>query len=194
MTAPVLYLVRHGETDWNAQGRLQGGRDIPLNALGRVQAAAAARILKGLVRNPATLDYVASPLSRARETMEILRETLGLPAAEYRADERLVEIGFGEWEGLTWPEIRARDPERAIAREADKWGYRPPGGESYADLLSRIAPAFGALARDTVVVSHGGVARAALAHLCDHAPEQAPHMEIWQGRVLVVQSRRWRWV
>lgn len=194
MTAPVLYLVRHGETDWNAQGRLQGGHDIPLNALGRAQAAAAARILKGLVRNPGALDYVASPLSRARATMEILRETLGLPAADYRADERLVEIGFGEWEGLTWPEIRARDPERAIAREADKWGYRPPGGESYADLLARIAPAFGALARDTVVVSHGGVTRAALAHLCDHAPEQAPHMEIWQGRILVVQSRRWRWV
>lgn len=194
MSAPILYLVRHGETDWNAEGRLQGGRDIPLNALGRAQAAAAARLLKGLVRDTSALDFVASPLGRTRATMEILRETLGLERDAYRADARLVEIGFGEWEGLTWPEIRARDPERTVAREADKWGYRPPGGESYADLRARIAPAFEALERDTVVVSHGGVTRAALTFLCDHATEQAPHMDIWQGRVLVVQSRRWRWV
>jgi len=191
----ILYFVRHGETDWNAQGRLQGGRDTDLNALGRVQAEAAARTLRGLVRgDPGGLDFVSSPMRRTRDTMEILRGTLGLERTAYRLDPRLVEISFGDWESYTWPEIRARDPEGAAAREADKWGYVPPQGESYAMLAQRLAPVAADLARDTVMVAHGGVARALLTLLADAAPERAPHFDIWQGRVLVVQDGRWRWV
>jgi broad specificity phosphatase PhoE len=191
----ILYFVRHGETDWNAQGRLQGGRDTELNALGRVQAEAAARSLRGLVRgDPDRLDFVASPMRRTRDTMEILRGTLGLERAAYRLDPRLVEISFGEWESHTWPEIRARDPDGAAAREADKWGYVPPGGESYAMLAERLAPVAADLAADTVMVAHGGVARALLTILADAAPERAPHFDIWQGRVLLVQDGHWRWV
>ncbi|GGK30716.1 histidine phosphatase family protein [Salinarimonas ramus] len=195
MAGPVLYFVRHGETDWNAEGRLQGGRDTDLNALGRVQAEAAARTLRSLVRGDlARLDFVASPMRRTRDTMEILRGTLGLPRDAYRLDERLVEISFGSWEGSTWPEIRDRDPAGAAAREADKWGFVPPQGESYAMLARRLAPVVEGLVRDTVMVAHGGVARALLTLMADAATERAPHFDIWQGRVLVIQDGAWRWV
>ncbi|MGJ3265578.1 MAG: histidine phosphatase family protein [Salinarimonas sp.] len=194
VAGPVLYFVRHGETDWNAQGRLQGSQDTELNARGRVQAETAARVLRGLVRDVARLDFVASPMRRTRDTMEILRGTLGLPREAYRLDPRLVEISFGDWERHTWPEVRDRDPDGAAAREADKWGYVPPGGESYANLAERLAPVAADLAHDTVMVAHGGVARALLTILADAPTARAPHFDIWQGRVLVVQDRLWRWV
>ena len=127
----MLYLIRHGETDWNREGRLQGRRDIPLNPTGRRQAAELARRLAAAVPPSAlkTLEFVASPLVRARETMELLRETLGMPAEGYAVDARLAELSFGRWEGLTWPEIRAADPAGATARDRSTWTYTPPGGE-----------------------------------------------------------------
>src|SRR3954467_9617257 len=94
MPMPTIYFVRHGETDWNVEGRLQGQRDIPLNDLGRVQAEEAGRRLKALVGRVEDLDYVASPMSRTRETMELMRATLGLHPTAYRLDERLVELTF----------------------------------------------------------------------------------------------------
>lgn len=186
MTRPTVYFIRHGETDWNAEARLQGQRDIPLNATGRAQAEEAAARLRALRPDFADLDYVASPLGRTRETMELLRSALSLDPVVYRTDDRLMELTFGGWEGLTWKEVRARDPRGAAGRERDKWGFTPPRGESYADLAERIAPAFAALVRDTVVVSHGGVVRAYLALIGAAPREQAPRIDIWQGRILVL--------
>lgn len=194
MARATIYFIRHGETDWNAEARLQGQRDVPLNDRGRAQAGAAAAKLAALVPDVAALNYVASPLSRARETMERMRAALGLDAAAYGVDDRLKELTFGGWEGLTWKEVRARDPRGAAARERDKWGFVPPGGESYADLLQRIAPAFDAMVGDTVVVSHGGVARAALALRDAVEREAAPRLDIWQGRILVLPNEGgYRW-
>ena len=188
-----LFFVRHGETDWNAAGRLQGQRDIPLNPVGRVQAEEVARRVAGLVADPSSLDFVASPLGRTRETMAILRRTLGLPEEGYRIDPRFIELTFGTWEGLTWREVRARDAASAARRERDKWGYVPPGGESYAMLRQRVAPALAELARPTLLVSHGGVARALLAALAGIGEEEATRVDIWQGRVLVIAEGRHRW-
>lgn len=191
---PILYFIRHGETDWNAQGRLQGRRDIGLNARGEAQAKEAGRRLRRLSPDLSALDFVASPLLRARRTMELMREALRLDPFAHHVEPDLAELSFGDWEGLTWPEVTARDPVAAAAREADKWGFAPPGGESYAMLAARIAPVFRALERDAVVVSHGGVARAMLHLLCGLAPERAPHLDIWQGRVLLVQGGAFRWI
>ncbi len=190
----TIYFIRHGETDWNVEGRLQGQRDIPLNARGVAQAETAGRILAGLVADPGHLPWLASPLTRTRKTVELAREGLRLDPGGYETDDRLKEIRFGEWEGLTWPEVTARNPQGARAREADKWGFRPPGGESYDDLVARITPFFDALEGDNVVVAHGGVARALVARYCNVPPERAPHLDIWQGRVLVIQGRTYRWV
>jgi broad specificity phosphatase PhoE len=181
----TIYFVRHGETDWNAEARLQGQRDVPLNDLGRVQAEEAGARLRGLVPRTEDLDYVASPLLRTREAMELMREAISLHRNGYRRDDRLKELTFGEWEGLTWKEIRALDPENAAARERNKWGFVPPRGESYAMLAERIAPVFQDFTRDTVLVSHGGVARAMLAILGAAPKSEAPRVDIFQGRVLV---------
>jgi probable phosphoglycerate mutase len=193
VSRPILYVVRHGETDWNREGRLQGQRDISLNELGRAQAAEAACRLQALVARPEALDYVASPMERTRETMELLRGALGLDPAGYRTDPRLVELTFGEWEGRTWREVRKADPDRASARERDKWGYVPPGGESYAGLAARTRPFLEEVARDTVVVAHGGVARVFLAIACGVSNRHAASLDIWQGRALVIRPSRFEW-
>jgi broad specificity phosphatase PhoE len=190
---PVIYFVRHGETDWNLEARLQGQKDIPLNDLGRVQAEEAGRRLAALVPHPEDLDYVASPLARTRETMERLRDAIGLDPGSYRLDPRLVELTFGEWEGLTWKELRRKEPQAAAARLRDKWGYVPPGGESYAMLAERVRPVLSDLTRDTVMVSHGGVARALLTLQCGVAGTVAASMDVWQGRILVIEDSRHRW-
>ena len=192
---PTIYFIRHGETDWNLEGRLQGQKDIPLNDLGRVQAEEAGRRLRSVCTHYEDLAYVASPMRRTRETMEILRGAIGLHPQGYRLDERLIEITFGAWEGLTWKEVRKAEPQLAALREQDKWNYVPPGGgESYAMLVDRIRPVLDDLTRDTVIVAHGGVARAFLAICCGIASRQAASMDIWQGRVLVFQGRNHRWV
>jgi broad specificity phosphatase PhoE len=127
--------------------------------------------------------------------MEILRTTLGLGAEGYDTDPRLREIGFGSWEGSTWAEIRRRDPTGAAGRDRDRWHHRPPGqgGESYAALVERVGPMLASLQRDTVVVAHGGVARAALVALGHLDIYAAPRLGIRQGEVLVLEPDGWRW-
>ncbi|GJD47065.1 2,3-bisphosphoglycerate-dependent phosphoglycerate mutase [Methylobacterium cerastii] len=192
----TIYFIRHGQTDWNAEGRLQGQRDIALNAVGQVQAADAADRLAALAgERIAEAEFIASPLLRTRRTMEILRDRLGLAPAGYRSDPRLMEIDFGSWEGQTWAEIRRRDPGGASARDRDRWGYRPSGSsaESYAMLTERVAPVFADLGRSTVVVAHGGVARAMLVALGHLDIKAAPRIAVRQGAVLVVDAAGWRW-
>src|ERR671914_1678559 len=112
MRRPVLYYIRHGETDWNAGHRLQGQADTPLNAAGEGQAQRCGEILGKLLKSreqdPVDLDYVSSPLSRARVTMELIRTALGLPATGYRIDPRLVEMSFGEWDGLDFAALQTQ--------------------------------------------------------------------------------------
>jgi probable phosphoglycerate mutase len=187
MTRPPLFYIRHGETDWNVAGRLQGWHDPPLNAVGRRQAAACANILRDLIEreghSPADYGYVASPLQRARQTTEIMRAALGLAPNDYRIDSRLREIGFGEWEGLTFRDVRARAPQALAARERDKWNFMPPGGESYAQVAVRMREWYDALDGNTVVVAHGGTARALIGVLGIAPPAQAPSVDIGQGVV-----------
>lgn len=185
--------IRHGETDWNAEGRLQGQKDIPLNDLGRVQAEEAGIALSELHPHPEDLAWWSSPLARTRETIERARRALGLHPPCYRQDDRLKELTFGRWEGLTWKEVRRADPAGARAREADKWAFGPPEGESYADLLARVRPFLAELDRESVVVSHGGVARALLVELAGLSRGEAAVTDIWQGRVLVFEGGRARW-
>ena len=189
---PPVYLVRHGETDWNAEGRLQGQRDIGLNARGRAQARrngeALARHFAAAKLDPAGLGYLASPLGRARETMEILREALGLPRAGYALDERLKEVSFGDVEGLTLAEFAARDPSGFKARETDRWGYVPRGGESYAQLSARAAALLAELEGPSVVVAHGGVLRALYHLLLGRSVRDVMTMPVSQDEVHLFEN------
>jgi len=186
---PVLYYVRHGETDFNRQGRLQGRRDTVLNARGRQQAAECGVLLRELFardhRRPQDFKYVASPLKRARETMEIVRATLGLQPHDYKVDARLIEIAYGEWEGLTLQEIETQNASVLSARERDKWDFAPPGGESYRELADRIGKWYGSLTADSVVAAHGGGVRALMAILNIVSEEQATRAQIEQGVIYV---------
>jgi probable phosphoglycerate mutase len=186
---PILYFIRHGETDWNLERRLQGQHDIPLNALGRIQASRCGVILRDLLarsgRTVAEFDYLSSPLGRARETMELMRIALGLDPGHYRTDARLMEMSFGRWEGFTFAELQAREAEGLAARERDKWGFVLPGGESYAQLAVRVRAWYETVERHTVVSAHGGVCRALMAHLGIAPPDAASTGEIGQGVVYV---------
>jgi broad specificity phosphatase PhoE len=191
---PILYYIRHGETDWNVAGRLQGRRDIPLNARGRAQGAHCGGLLRDLLardkRDPGDLDYVSSPLQRACQTMELMRSVLGLPPDGYKVEPRLAEIAFGEWEGFTIAQLHLRDPQRIAAREHDKWHFLPPGGESYEMVSARIREWYEGLARDTVAVAHGGTARGLIAYLGIAKPAAAPLIDIAQGVVYVFEGER----
>ena len=191
-----LIFIRHGETNWNAEGRLQGQHDTPLNGRGRDQAANAGReARKYIAREGLTgLRYVASPLSRTRDTMELARGAMGLDPWDYEQDDRLMELSFGRWEGLLWPEVKAMDPWAAKAREGDKWLFQPPGGESYAMLADRLRPWLATVSCDTLVVSHGGVARVLMAMIAGIPITDAPMMDIHQGRVLIFENGARRWL
>lgn len=190
----VIWFIRHGETDWNAAGRLQGRRDTQLNLTGKRQAAVAGRLLRDLLPDPGGARWLASPLARTSRTMEILRQSMGLEPAGYQTDDRLAEISFGRWEGHPWKDIKARHPAAHAARKAAPWTYTPPDGESYADVAARLAPAITALDGDAVIVSHGGVARALLALTCGLDPVEVVRLPVWQGRVLRIDASGWRWL
>jgi probable phosphoglycerate mutase len=192
--APTIYYIRHGETDWNVEGRLQGQQEVALNARGRVQGARCGEILRGLFAqrscDPASLAYVSSPLARARQTMELARAALGLELDGYRIEPRLIEISFGQWEGFTIPELRQRDPKGVDAREHDKWRFQPPDGESYESMSARMGEWYQSLRADTVVTAHGGTARGLIAHLGIAKPAAAPLLDIAQGVVYVFEGER----
>jgi broad specificity phosphatase PhoE len=187
MSAPILYYMRHGETVWNAEGRFQGSRDIPLNDKGRAQASAAGAILLDLMtrdgHQPDAFDYVASPLGRASTTMDLVRVALGLPQPGARHDARLREICHGHWEGLTTREMRQRDPEVYATRETRKWDIPAPAGESYAEVTERVGNWHGELRRATVAVAHGGTMRALMVALGIATPLEAAGATVEQGVV-----------
>lgn len=147
----LLTLVRHGETEWNRQRRIQGSTDIPLNDTGRAQASMAANLL----RRRAWDAVYTSPLSRAAETAEVIARELGLSSPT--SVPQLVERHYGDAEGLSDTELAARYPQ----------GVRVPGRESREQLTARVMSALTGIAEDhvgeaVVVVSHGGVIRAVL--------------------------------
>lgn len=171
VTWPDFYFARHGQTDWNRERRYQGTRDIPLNETGRKQADANGVLLRFLLEedgvDPASLKWYASPLSRARETMERMRAAFDTPLPEVRYDQRLVEISFGKLEGLLHAEI-AREMALAAPGERDEsyWHFRPDEGENYDDVAHRLLGFAEELTHHSVIVAHGGVLRV-LRHLVE---------------------------
>lgn len=189
MLSHSLYFIRHGETDWNAERRYQGQTDIPLNDTGRAQATRNGKALAAYFVDEgidvADLDFVASPMARARETMERVRLGMGLASEPYRLDRRLIEASYGDWEGNTIPELAVRLPGELEKRRAAPWAYEPPHGESYRALSGRVATWLAEVDRPTVVVSHGGVSRVLRGLLLDIEKDEIPVLEVPQDKVFV---------
>ncbi len=128
-----IYLVRHGQTDYNLRNLLQGSTDNPLNETGRQQARHLARVLADV---PFEVIY-SSPLKRALETAEIIRES-NVNRPPILLDERLREIDMGEWEGRYYPAILEENREYFERVWEDPFLYAPPGGESFSRFVSRL--------------------------------------------------------
>lgn len=190
----TLYFVRHGQTEWNLLRRIQGQIDAPLNDTGRGQAARNGQTLKSLGLSLESMPFVASPLSRCRETMEIIRENAGLPHDGYTTDDRLKEIHFGHWQGQHWPEVATADPEGYAEREKDHYRWRPRDGESYHDLTMRTVAWLDEIDRDTICVAHGGVSRALRGHILKLDPAEVPELPVPQDKILILRTGEMEWV
>jgi broad specificity phosphatase PhoE len=155
----TLYFSRHGQTRANLEERFSGEKDAPLTALGREQAHEIGQVLKRELGIRPAIACVASPLQRARTTMEIARGVLELPLQGYTTDARIQEIDLGRWDQLTDDEARALDPAYYDRRANDKWNVPALGGEDYEDVAGRLTAFIGDLKTDTFAVSHGAATR-----------------------------------
>lgn len=193
---PLLYIVRHGQTDWNVEQRLQGQAEVDVNAVGLMQIERNAKLLASLIHSPSDFDFVSSPLRRTRATMERIRLELGLPAEGYATDSRLMELHFGDWQGHTYAELEQMQPGITQERHERKWTFVPPGAhaESYQRLTDRVAEWLADVSRPTVCTTHGGVVRA-LFHLIGNTPtSEAVTMPVPQDLVLRVCDGKLEWL
>jgi broad specificity phosphatase PhoE len=188
MTGRLIYICRHGETDWNAQGRIQGQRDIPINATGRKQADRNGRLLTNLLGQAENFDFVASPLNRTCETMERIRTQMGLSPSGYTTDARLMEVHFGDWQGFTMNEVDVRD--------ASKWSFLPPGNdaESYDMLATRVTGWLESVEKPAICVTHGGVMRTLFKTIGGMDGDKAAMLDIPQDRVLELKESSLQWL
>ncbi len=196
MVRALIYFSRHGETDWNVLQRIQGQLDVDINDRGRVQADRNGDMLKRLIGDGAGFDFVASPLRRTRETMERIRRRMGLDPYDYRTDRQLMEVNFGDWQGLMESDIAAAHPELLEARARDKWNFVPPGAhaESYMMLSRRVGAWVDAVEQPTVCVTHGGFIRAVFYLYGELDGDAASHLSIPQDRLLRFRDGKLEWV
>lgn len=148
-TGPRLLLLRHGETEWNQQGRLQGRKNSPLTDLGRAQARRQGEILRK-IQGIESFDAVCSPLGRAQETARIALGTIGkLP----RLDPNVAEINAGDWEGKTFADIQ-KSHSGFEEQDLMRLFLTAPGGEGFDALRNRCESFLQQLEKPTIVVSH----------------------------------------
>lgn len=180
----TLYLLRHGETEWNREHRIQGSRNSPLTPLGLHQAVQQAEILEGQVPGWRQFARYCSPLLRAQETARI-----ALAGLTPTTDLRLRELDCGAWEGLTPSERLVRDPALAGACKTDFDVYRnAPGGEGLDSLEDRLRDFLADLAGPSVIVAHKVVLTVMRGLLTGRGPEIWPQMEAPQGVVIKVSG------
>ena len=187
-----LILVRHGETDWNAEGRIQGMLDVPLNALGVQQVELAAA---ELARTIDMAEMVSSDLVRTRETATPIAEMTGF---EPRFDARIRERNFGIWQGKTYEEWRVQDAAGMARYNAGDPDYGPEGGETASQFLSRCVDAvtdlvLGSDEKTLILVTHGGVVSSMVRHALGLNPQSArtwsvPNASISEWRIEYVND------
>lgn len=183
---PELLLLRHGETEWNREGRFQGALDSGLTKRGRAQAVALGGLLRVLGAGPGTHRALTSPQGRALETARIALGPLGL---EFRQEPRLAEIGMGEWTGLSRAEIDARWPGPAGEGVLDFYA-RCPGAERLAEVADRAGAVLGQIERPTVIVTHGITLRVLCALALSRDAARAEGIAVPQGCLARVAGGR----
>jgi probable phosphoglycerate mutase len=186
-----IYLLRHGETVWNRQRRMQGRLDSPLTLKGIRQAEALGRLMRQLIGAGEGHRMLASPLPRAWQTAAIVAETMEYAADRIERHELLLEMTWGDWDGLTAEEITARDPELWQARIDDRWTVPPPGGgETQQDIIDRAARFLGRVedGERLIVVAHGALGRAMRVAYQNAAAEEMLRMDEPHDAVFHLQN------
>lgn len=188
---PPIYYIRHGETDWNRQGLIQGSIDIDLNELGRLQAAQLAKALVAHKPELTGYNFFVSPQRRAQDTMMAIATAQARDPASIITDARLREIGFGVWEGKPFWELKASpiypaDPE-------GRYYWRPEGGESYEDGVARVESLLAELTGPTLIVSHGAVGRCLMGHVAGLPPERIMELPTPQGHYCKLENGAIQW-
>ena len=159
---PEIVLLRHGETQWNREGRYQGQLDSPLTLTGIAQIRAIAHTLCPIIEALGSCQLWSSPLTRTRQSASIFCEELGLSYADVQFDDRLMERAYGRWEGLTMDEIARRYPEDVEMEKAGRWHFSiPGGGEKFSDVSDRVKNWLDDISNDIPVIAmaHGGSGR-----------------------------------
>lgn len=197
MTVSPLFFVRHGRTEWNVSGRFQGQRNIPLSRKGRMDASQLAEKLRESIRlypdRTHALDIICSPLGRARQTADVIAEILGSNHALIEEDDRIAELSFGHWEGLTTAEIKLKHNDERRARKADRWNVAPEGGHSYSERCADVDSFLTDIPAPAIIVSHGGVLRI-VHHLLGGVPaDLAAKMDIPHDNILIYESGILSW-
>jgi probable phosphoglycerate mutase len=189
--ADAIYFIRHGETDWNRDKRIQGHTDIPLNATGHGQARLVAMALPELVALATIAAFRSSPLLRARQTMDCLASIHGIDPASIGHDPDLRELGFGAFEGRSFNQLRA-DPEFP-STAAERYHWRPERGESYADGHERMRGWLALLERPAVIVAHGAIGRCLVGAATGLSPEAIVNLRIPQGFICRIADGEASW-
>lgn len=188
---PPIYFIRHGETDWNVQGLIQGWTDIPLNPRGHVQARAVAQALTQVPEFSPDFSFVVSPLLRARQTMGYMAEALALEPQQIAIESAVQELGFGVWEGKPFWELKASPVYSA--HPEDRYYWRPDQGESYEDGHIRINRWLDTLDRPTVVVAHGAIGRCLIAEIAGLDRRDLVEQVMHQGFYCRLADGRAQW-
>lgn len=194
MLEPTIYYVRHGQTDWNAEFRFQGSKDIPLNHLGKAQADANGRKLASILGQGEGCRFISSPLGRARETMRRIRIGMGLDAEGYEIDHLLVERNYGVLEGVSLSELKQANRTMHRERKADRWGFTPENGESHEEVVERIVKWYHSLTGDCVVAGHGAVGRTLRFYLLDLEAQDAGDFVFPQDKICIIRKGSERFV
>lgn len=186
----TIYLVRHGETEWNREGRLQGQSNSALTKRGLKQAHGIGMLLRQLIGAGDGIPIIASPLERALRTAEAICGPLGRDSACLPTDDLLKEISFGRWEGMTFAEIAAADPGNWRRFEQDRWDFAPPGGESYAMMAERVRQWLhdSSAIKEKIVVAHGEFGRVLRGIYCGMTPDEMFALDVPQDVVFCLSA------
>jgi probable phosphoglycerate mutase len=185
---PIVF-IRHGETDWNKQGLIQGSIDTDLNAQGHAQAKAVAALLALRAQEWADFQIIVSPQRRARQTAGYVFAALS--RSDHEIDHRVRELGFGIWEGKPFWELK--DSPIYPADPEGRFFWRPEGGESYEDGVARITEWRAALTRPTLVISHGAVGRCLMGSVAGLSPRELVGLPTPQGAYCKLHNGQIDW-
>ncbi len=179
----IIYLLRHGETVFNTQGRYQGELDSSLTTDGIEQVRNISKLLKMYIHDPNEWEIITSPLGRARQSTDIICETIGFDRKKVTIDNRLSEVSVGAWAGLTTKEIEDSWPELLKNTDSYNWYFNSPNGESYNSVVERVSEWLESIKNrpKIIAVSHGLTGRILRGVYSNLEKEHALKLEVSQN-------------